>query len=88
ADLPGGVANVLTGRAAELGPWLAAHGDVNALDLGGAAAGEHGELQRLAADTVKRVLPLHEAEDWTARPNIRRLRGYLEPKTVWHPMGP
>ncbi|MGH3438458.1 MAG: aldehyde dehydrogenase family protein, partial [Sciscionella sp.] len=41
ADLPGGVANVLTGRAAELGPWLAAHGDVNALDLGGAAAGEH-----------------------------------------------
>ena len=38
SDLPGGVINMLTGRAAELAPHLAAHGDVNALDLTGADA--------------------------------------------------
>ena len=35
SDLPGGVVNVLTGRRAELVPWLAAHRDVNVLDLVG-----------------------------------------------------
>ena len=34
---PGGVVNVLTGRAAEIGPWLASHMDVNAIDLTGVA---------------------------------------------------
>ena len=38
SDLPGGVVNLLTGSAAELGPWLASHRDVDALDLTGAAA--------------------------------------------------
>src|ERR671932_526584 len=35
SDVPGGVVNVLTGYRAELAPWLAAHMDVNALDLSG-----------------------------------------------------
>ncbi len=35
SDLPGGVANVLTGFTAELAPWLASHRDVNAIDLTG-----------------------------------------------------
>ena len=35
SDLPGGVVNVLTGAPAEIGPWLASHADVNALDLSG-----------------------------------------------------
>ncbi len=43
SDLPGGVVNVLTGRTAEVAPWLASHMDVNAIDLCGA-----GELGRLA----------------------------------------
>ena len=55
SDLPGGVVNMLTGRAAEIAPHLAAHGDVNALDLTGADAELRTELERAAAGTVKRV---------------------------------
>ncbi|PRX43278.1 aldehyde dehydrogenase family protein [Prauserella shujinwangii] len=88
SDVPAGVVNVLTGRAAELGPWLASHGDVDALDPAGADARERPELARQAADTVKRVLRVPEDEpDWTRPPDIGRLRHYLEAKTVWHPMG-
>lgn len=88
SDLPGGVANILTGREAELGPWLASHGDVNALDPTGADVETRTGLAREAAGTVKRVLSVPDEEpDWTARPDIARLRRYLEAKTVWHPMG-
>ena len=55
SDLPGGVVNILTGDAAEMLPHLAAHGDVNALDLTGADAELRAELGRAAAGTVKRV---------------------------------
>ena len=37
SDVPGGVINVLTGRTAEIAPWLASHMDVNAIDLCGAS---------------------------------------------------
>ena len=88
SDVPGGVVNLLTGSAAELGPWLAAHRDVNAIDLTGADPGQAVELERAAADTVKRVLPAPAAEpDWTTDPGIRRLSAFLETKTVWHPTG-
>lgn len=88
SDVPGGVVNLLTGYATELGSWLAAHADVNALDLAGVAP-EHGaELERAAAGTVKRVLPAPAEEpDWTRPPDIRRLRACTEAKTVWHPVG-
>ena len=55
ADVPGGVVNILTGRREELAPILAGHMDVNALDVSG-ADGEVAELQRLAAENVKRVV--------------------------------
>ena len=42
SDVPGGVVNVLTGRTAEIAPWLASHMDVNAIDLTGAP----GDLRR------------------------------------------
>ena len=88
SDVPGGVANILTGRASELGPWLASHGDVNALDPTGASPEDRVELAREAANTVKRVLTVPAAEpDWTTAPDITRLRRYLEAKTVWHPLG-
>ncbi|HVV14129.1 aldehyde dehydrogenase family protein [Amycolatopsis sp.] len=86
SDLPGGVANILTGSADELGPWLASHGDVNALDPTGAS--DRAALAREAAGTVKRVLSVPTDEpDWTQRPDISRLRKFLETKTVWHTMG-
>jgi acyl-CoA reductase-like NAD-dependent aldehyde dehydrogenase len=88
SDVPGGVVNMLTGRTAELAPWLAAHGDVNALDIGGAAADQRADLERAAAGTVKRVLRVPAAEpDWTRTPDIARLRAFMEAKTVWHPIG-
>ena len=55
ADVPGGVVNILTGLREELAPWLAGHMDVNAIDVTG-ADGEVAELERLAAENVKRVV--------------------------------
>ena len=88
SDVPGGVVNVLTGRTDELAPVLAAHRDVNALDLCGVAAERSADLERLAADSVKRVQPAPDAEpDWCTDPGTRRLLAFLETKTVWHPLG-
>ena len=81
ADVPGGVVNILTGLHEELAPWLASHMDVNAIDLTG-ANGDVAELERLAAENVKRVV--RGAADgqsaWEVSP-------FLELKTVWHPIG-
>jgi len=85
SDLPGGVVNLLTGYRSELGPWLAAHMDVNAIDLTGAPAGSRAELERLAAGNVKRVFAAEE--DWAAAPSPARMLAFLEIKTVWHPVG-
>jgi acyl-CoA reductase-like NAD-dependent aldehyde dehydrogenase len=86
SDVPGGVLNVLTGFTAELAPWLAAHRDVNALDLTGAAPAARGDLRAAAAETVKRVY-VPRATDWAAAPDLSRLRAFVETKTVWHPVG-
>jgi acyl-CoA reductase-like NAD-dependent aldehyde dehydrogenase len=88
SDVPGGVANILTGRATELGPWLAAHAEVHAIDLAGAPAEIAAELEGAAAATVKRVLPRPAVEpDPASPPGIARLRAWTEIKTVWHPVG-
>ncbi len=87
SDVPGGVINLLTGRTAELAPWLASHRDVNALDLTGAAPGARADLQAAAAENVKRVYVPRTDEDWSAPPGLRRLDAFVETKTVWHPIG-
>jgi acyl-CoA reductase-like NAD-dependent aldehyde dehydrogenase len=81
SDLPGGVVNLLTGFRAELGPILASHMDVNAIDLCG-ADGRSAELERLSAENVKRVV--HGRADAQSPWEIS---GFLELKTVWHPVG-
>ncbi|PNE39262.1 MULTISPECIES: aldehyde dehydrogenase family protein [Streptomyces] len=86
SDLPGGVVNLLSGRTTELAAPLAAHQDVNALDLTGADAESAKELETAAADNLKRVLR-PRAVDWSADPGTDRLLAFLETKTVWHPMG-
>ncbi|HEY8302265.1 MAG TPA: aldehyde dehydrogenase family protein [Jatrophihabitans sp.] len=86
SDLPGGVVNVLTGRTAELAPWLSAHRDVNAIDLTGAAPSERRELEIAAADNVKRVFVPRES-GWADDPGTTRLAAFVETKTVWHPIG-
>ncbi len=87
SDLPGGVVNLLTGSATELGPHLAAHGDVNALDLTGADPDLAAQLEQTAAETVKRVYRPSGRPDFAAAPGTARLRAFLEIKTVWHPVG-
>lgn len=86
SDLPGGVVNLLTGRTAELAPWLASHRDVNALDLTGVDAADRPALQKAAADNVKRVFVPRSLE-WSDDPGIARLGAFVETKTVWHPIG-
>ena len=81
SDVPGGVINILTGYRSELGPVLASHMDVNALDLAG-ADGDSPELERLAAENVKRVV--HGRADIQSPWEIA---SFLELKTVWHPIG-
>jgi acyl-CoA reductase-like NAD-dependent aldehyde dehydrogenase len=81
SDVPGGVVNLLTGRREELAPVLASHMDVNAIDLAG-ADGQSEELERLAADNVKRVVrgKPDDQSPWD-------IADFLELKTVWHPIG-
>ena len=86
SDVPGGVVNVLTGRTAEVAPWLASHMDVNAIDLAGAPADAVTDLQVAAADNLKRVVRPN-ATDWARTPGPQRMLAFLETKTVWHPIG-
>jgi acyl-CoA reductase-like NAD-dependent aldehyde dehydrogenase len=87
SDVPAGVVNVLTGHVAELAPVLAAHMDVNAIDVTGVESpSEVAALQRAAADNVKRVLR-PSSVDWDADPGLERIRGLMEIKSVWHPIG-
>ncbi|MGI8721620.1 MAG: aldehyde dehydrogenase family protein [Geodermatophilaceae bacterium] len=103
SDVPGGVVNLLTGGAAEIGPWLAEHGDVNAIDLTGTIGASDGDeaadaelardLEARAAGTLKRVRRPSlsgmqgGSPDWAAEPGLSRMTAFLETKTVWHPIG-
>jgi acyl-CoA reductase-like NAD-dependent aldehyde dehydrogenase len=81
SDVPGGAVNILTGFREELAPWLAGHMDVNAIDVTG-ADGLSADIERLAADNVKRVVR-GQADGQSAW----QIADFLELKTVWHPIG-
>lgn len=86
SDVPAGAANILTGSVAEIMPWLASHGDVNALDLSGVADAELAvQLEQEAAGTLKRVHRVPVRAEHT--PSLQQMIAFLEIKTVWHPMG-
>jgi acyl-CoA reductase-like NAD-dependent aldehyde dehydrogenase len=85
SDVPPGVVNVLTGRAADLARVAADHMDVNAIDVTGAPPADRAVLERAAAGNLKRVF--HDHERWADPPGTRRLLAALEIKTVWHPAG-
>ncbi|WP_433891994.1 aldehyde dehydrogenase family protein [Streptomyces sp. CA-111067] len=87
SDVPAGVVNILSGRTAELATPLAAHQDVNALDLTGATPELATTLEEAAADNLKRVRRPAPTESWQADPGTSRLTAWLETKTVWHPIG-
>ena len=80
-SLLGLVVNLLTGYRKDMAPILAAHMDVNAIDVCG-ADGSASELEQLAAENVKRVVH--------GRPDSQspwEVANFLELKTVWHPVG-
>jgi acyl-CoA reductase-like NAD-dependent aldehyde dehydrogenase len=80
SDVPAGVVNVLTGHREELAPVLAAHMDVNAIDVTG-VDGDVAALEVLAAENVKRVVRARDDRSpW-------EISAFMELKTVWHPIG-
>ncbi len=92
SDLPGGVVNLLTGFTAELVKPLAAHMDVDALDLAGLDLALLRDVELAAAENVKRVtLPVRlAARDWLDDGKGQDpywMAQFLEIKTVWHPSG-
>jgi acyl-CoA reductase-like NAD-dependent aldehyde dehydrogenase len=94
SDVPGGVINVITGRRAELVPWLASHMDVNAIDAWGVPPDLRAGLDEAAVENMKRVArPPRgglDAFDWLDDARAQRpeyIASFLEVKTVWHPIG-
>ena len=95
SDVPEGVINVLTGRKRELIPVLAAHEDVDALDVWGVPDDLRTDVELAAADSVKRIArrPAGTTDarfDWLddrASERPEWIAAYLEMKTVWHPIG-
>lgn len=86
SDVPAGVVNVLTGSAQELGPVLAAHRGVDAIDLSGVPEDSTVELEREAAGNLKRLVR-PGPQQWSESPGMSRLLSFVETKTVWHPVG-
>ena len=79
SDLPGGVVNLLTGDGAALLPWLADHEDVDLIELSGAPEATHADLERRAADNLKRVTRTGGAE------TVETAAAFCDIRTVWHP---
>jgi len=91
SDVPGGVINLVSGLKSELVPWLASHMDVNAIDTTGVTADALANVQKTAAENVKRVVRFDaDAIGWTdARlsQSPYAIFDFQEMKTVWHPIG-
>jgi len=81
SDVPKGVVNILTGHTGELTPWLAGHGDVDALDITGVPLDLRADAERAGADNVKRIVK----SNGTRSPY--EATAFMEMKTVWHPKG-
>jgi acyl-CoA reductase-like NAD-dependent aldehyde dehydrogenase len=80
SDVPGGVVNLLSGRAAELVGALAAHRDVNAIIDATGDPALAVAVDRFAAETLKRVVRGDHSP-------LQRLEALTELRTVWHPIG-
>jgi acyl-CoA reductase-like NAD-dependent aldehyde dehydrogenase len=90
SDVPGGVINILTGRRAEIVPWMAGHGDVDTIDVTGCDAELGVVAEQQAAESVTRVVSASPAErEWAsgAAQSPYVIAGFVEYKTVWHPQG-
>jgi acyl-CoA reductase-like NAD-dependent aldehyde dehydrogenase len=89
SDFPAGVVNLLSGRRDELAKALAAHRDLNAIVDAAAEVELSAELDRLAAETIKRVRHGEGAASYEAAvaDALSRIEAVTELKTAWHPIG-
>ncbi len=95
SDVPGGVVNILTGLKRELVPVMAAHADIDALDVWGVPDEMRTDTELAAAEDIKRIsrrpAGMSDAKfDWLDDRAAERpewIAAFLEMKTVWHPIG-
>jgi acyl-CoA reductase-like NAD-dependent aldehyde dehydrogenase len=89
SDIPGGVVNLLSGRRAELATALGGHRDLNAIVDAAGDAELGAELDRLAAETVKRARHRDAAAGYetAVADALERIESLTELKTAWHPVG-
>jgi acyl-CoA reductase-like NAD-dependent aldehyde dehydrogenase len=86
SDLPGGVVNIITGKADELVGHLASHMDVNATVYARGNASHFKKIQEQAVANVKRSF------DWSSKAWDKQgedpylLLDLQEVKTTWHPI--
>jgi acyl-CoA reductase-like NAD-dependent aldehyde dehydrogenase len=89
SDVPAGVVNLVSGRRGELATALAGHRDLNAILDAAGDAELSAELDRLAAETIKRVRHGDAATSYEDATDdaLERLEAVTELKTAWHPVG-
>ena len=81
SDLPGGVVNILTGKIAELAPWVGSHMEIDGVDVAGLSKKQEEELKLVGADNLKRIFRFSPTN------HPERILSFVEQKTVWHPIG-
>ena len=89
SDVPAGVVNLLSGRRDELATALGAHRDLNAIVDAAGDPELSAELDRLAAETIKRVRHRAAGDELRGAVDdaLERLEAVTELKTAWHPVG-
>ena len=81
SDLPSGVVNILTGKSAELAPWVGSHMEIDGVDVAGLSKKQEEELKLVGADNLKRIFRFNPEN------HPERILSFMEQKTVWHPIG-
>lgn len=87
SDVPGGVVNILTGKASELLPYFADHMDVNAVVICDRDAVVKKAVQQKAAINLKRVT-IYDQINWLTDDGQSPyfIMDLQEVKTTWHPI--
>ena len=81
SDVPGGVVNILTGKSAELAPWVGSHMEIDGVDVAGLSKKQEEEIKLVGADNLKRIFRFNPDN------HPERILSFMEQKTVWHPIG-
>ena len=81
SDVPGGVVNILTGKASELLPWIGSHMEIDGVDVAGLNKKQEDEIKLVGADNLKRISRFAPAN------HPERILSFMEHKTIWHPIG-